>query len=1487
MTENIDSIVELAKPEETPTTLQHPTHTGASKTSSHQTLSVVQYSAPSRDPWHKKFRISSRLFGASVFATRLPPALADAGDDFANNLFSDLAPVLALFGEKVATQYMSQSMGWVEDIIFAMAPLGIITAIVCAIRVSGPRWMKAVIGRAREGNGVVEVELMSSTSSDVCELWNGDGVVRALGSAEVIELYYLDSSLPDQQDDQDDDQAILLESSPARRSEPTIYDFESAKRDKIILQRSNPNTSSDASSETDKKAAPNIALNISGQRVSDFEFKAVAFIGTLLQMGVIVFAGLSVLWPPWNSNGKFTKGGKPVMPYAFPSMAAGTVALVIGMFLCAYIIERSTVEDTWTIQQNKMRVAWLQKGGIVNDQQFDSYLILRNDVTSKVPTNFWRGVSVWWAGLLTAIRVKLRANVKDNRQRVMTSRKKQNPQHGPLTTVAVSLSLLGFMAQFVGLRGLNWWVAIAQLLATAIMTVLRAVVRRNLVHDVKPQQIESGYELDTVARQIKGCADWNVVTWGFDRGNFNAPSAKHELGNMVMDARCRLGALSRWGCQWQKTVDSTCEAIEAVINYLCMDADVTLTNLSDEFQWELIVEVGPSADPAAVLLQAVQLSLKRVWLSEGRGWGDWKVDRVKIEAVLGLWMLHFKDLGIKNSQALPEERIHRIFDIDGLLERKTYEQWIRRQANIVSINSTETQRLIGKPSIAQPTPTKFLAVISDAPLENVCGQFILSEFISNVARKPLVSIGGKVRVRGGSRGVKASFGLRNSVLDELASKVQQTGLATIEEAFLSIVPPLANSGRLPLYGLGGTEVFSDTAKEITTYLEGGRLDQAEPLLLWLLDVADSSASGYEADGKWSDACRVYFHLCSIYDRIEGGEDYADRAEEAMGLFCERMLISTTSSINNEALQDPLKIVRNFLGSEREEEVWKGRLQRWGKLREGARDILSTSNQITTDIRDDTKDSLGRTPLILAAIQGRATKVGQLLKRQTNNPESQDCYGRTAMHYASARGYTSVTRILCSLQASKSIDIHDNEGKSPLDLAIENNYGATVALLIFNGAKDSNDQAKKLLELSIRHGSPAAVKAMLNKGEEINFRDTETGRTPLHWSVWRDSREGSRLLLKEKADLQAQDELGQTALHYAARKGRAETVKLLLGKGAIVGSQSCNNSTALHLAAQNGHDDVLRLLLEKDADVNAQGGHYGHALQAAAHAGSDATVRLLLEKGADIRTQGGHYGNALQAAAHAGSDATVRLLLEKGVDIRTQGGHYGNALQAAAHAGSDATVQLFLEKGADIRTQGGHYGNALQAAAHAGSDATVRLLLEKGAEIRTQGGHYGNALQAAAHAGSDATVRLLLEKGADIRAQGGHYGNALQAAAHAGSDATVRLLLEKGADIRAQGGHYGNALQAVAHAGSDATVRLLLEKGADIRTQGGHYGNALQAAAHAGSDATVRLLLEKGADIRTQGGHYGNALQAAAHAGSDATNLLRISICTPIMNLMID
>ena len=69
------------------------------------------------------------------------------GDEFSNNLFSDLAPLLTLFGEQVTKQFLSMSLGWEDTVLLAMGPLGIVTVIISAIRVGGVKKLKALVGR--------------------------------------------------------------------------------------------------------------------------------------------------------------------------------------------------------------------------------------------------------------------------------------------------------------------------------------------------------------------------------------------------------------------------------------------------------------------------------------------------------------------------------------------------------------------------------------------------------------------------------------------------------------------------------------------------------------------------------------------------------------------------------------------------------------------------------------------------------------------------------------------------------------------------------------------------------------------------------------------------------------------------------------------------------------------------------------------------------------------------------------------------------------------------------------------------------------------------------------------------------------------------------------------------------------------------------------------------------------------------------------------
>ncbi|GKT57048.1 ankyrin repeat protein [Colletotrichum tofieldiae] len=305
---------------------------------------------------------------------------ADDGDDFSNNLFSDLAPLLALFGERVTMQFMSQSMGWADNIILAMAPLGIVTAIVGAIRVGGPSWLKAIIGRARENLAVAEQELMSSTSTEVCELWNGKEVVRCMGSAAIAEFICL---LPAEMPKGNENPEIVTSTLERALREGYIEDIEADKRNNWTGSRrkhaSRSSRDSSAVEEGEKPPsrstpeiiivrnvspnAPNISLNSHSQH-GRAELWVVAAIGTILQLGVVAYSGFATYYPAL----KFQKDDRPIARYAFPSTAIGTLVLVAGMLLCSHVIESSTEEKKYRPGHGKhARLVWLQQTKTVSD----------------------------------------------------------------------------------------------------------------------------------------------------------------------------------------------------------------------------------------------------------------------------------------------------------------------------------------------------------------------------------------------------------------------------------------------------------------------------------------------------------------------------------------------------------------------------------------------------------------------------------------------------------------------------------------------------------------------------------------------------------------------------------------------------------------------------------------------------------------------------------------------------------------------------------------------------------------------------------------------------------------------------------------------------------------------------------------------------------------------------------------------------------------
>lgn len=80
-----------------------------------------------------------------------------------------------------------------------------------------------------------------------------------------------------------------------------------------------------------------------------------------------------------------------------------------------------------------------------------------------------------------------------------------------LVMFATGCSLTGFVLQFIGLRGLHWWVTVAQMGATLVMTVLRAWIRRDLAGKPFSQPLPLGHELDWLATRLTDDDFWGRV----------------------------------------------------------------------------------------------------------------------------------------------------------------------------------------------------------------------------------------------------------------------------------------------------------------------------------------------------------------------------------------------------------------------------------------------------------------------------------------------------------------------------------------------------------------------------------------------------------------------------------------------------------------------------------------------------------------------------------------------------------------------------------------------------------------------------------------------------------------------------------------------------------------------------------------------------------------------------------------------------------------
>ncbi|KAJ4013719.1 hypothetical protein NW752_005430 [Fusarium irregulare] len=486
-----------------------------------------------------------------LFFLLVPPATAlfgasnetDFWDDFANNFATDLAPIIALFGEQVTKQFLSQSTTILDVVIFSVGPLGIITAVVSCIRVSNVTFLKSAVGRAREPHGMPEVELCTSTSENVCELWSNGGICRVFGRPRILEFIYKRPTDPKAYRTEYDDKGMevpakcgikstidvfnsgghgqeqdqwqetfsyslmfgnalsgkktnIKQTMLNKRSEvaPDIEEALSGTANRQIQHKPSTQymqsnsipthpkgqTRSRGQSDRPKNFAPfpNLALNIGVSRSSK-QFGSLwfaAIIGILLQASFFFFA----IWATQYDTGFYEDGKFPSDPIWQFLTFMGTACIVMGMALCAQVIDGVSTERRFVFRgAEKPRIFWLQPAGQrIGDQEFDGFAY------SEAKSEY---ITSWKAAQATAV----------------TSRRVCNSWR---VWLAIILSTLGWVIQFIGLRGVHGSVAVYQLVVTLIMSAVRSILRSH--HTPPNNQLSNesrrtdGHELDWQAREL-------------------------------------------------------------------------------------------------------------------------------------------------------------------------------------------------------------------------------------------------------------------------------------------------------------------------------------------------------------------------------------------------------------------------------------------------------------------------------------------------------------------------------------------------------------------------------------------------------------------------------------------------------------------------------------------------------------------------------------------------------------------------------------------------------------------------------------------------------------------------------------------------------------------------------------------------------------------------------------------------------------------------